>query len=509
MDFDVVSYLLGLQVGSSSGGDLSDATATRADILYPKTAYLGNGRKGVGTIQSLEATVYTPSTSNQTIPAGKYLAGDQVIEGDASLVPQNIKKDVTLFGITGLYDGTSDIDSTKPVKFIDYDGRILYTYSTAEFAALSALPPNPSQDRLIGQGWNWTLSDAKEQVASTGELIIGQTYITKSGATEIDLSLTESTLSPYFCLYGQGEVVVDWGDHSTLETITFNGPQWINHTYSTAGNYTVSITVNSGSWSIQGSSYTGQTGFISYTSSFTNSRVYGSTITAIWLGSNTTIANQGLANCQALKYLTLPLNSNIQTTALTGCYSLKSLTLPTGQTNNPMVSSCYELESISIPNGITQVSFSSCYSLELITLPDTVTSLNSYAFYYCYKLKHIVLPNAITEIPQFTFCNCYTLQSITLPEEITNISSYAFQGCHDLRILTIPALVTSLQSRSFQYCYSLAELHFLPTAPPVAAAFDVFGDLAPNCIIYVPTGTLNAYTSATNYPGSNYTYLEE
>ena len=63
MNLDITSYLLGMSTKiATSETDLSDATATRADILYPKTAYLGNGRKGVGTIQSLDAATYTPST---------------------------------------------------------------------------------------------------------------------------------------------------------------------------------------------------------------------------------------------------------------------------------------------------------------------------------------------------------------------------------------------------------------------------------------------------------------
>ena len=70
MGLDILSYLLGSQISSSGSGDLSDATATRADILYPKTAYLSNGRKNTGTIQSLSAATYTPSTTDQIIASG-------------------------------------------------------------------------------------------------------------------------------------------------------------------------------------------------------------------------------------------------------------------------------------------------------------------------------------------------------------------------------------------------------------------------------------------------------
>ena len=45
----------------------------------------------------------TPSTSDQTIDAGKYLTGVQTIQGDSDLVAENIKEGVSIFGITGTH----------------------------------------------------------------------------------------------------------------------------------------------------------------------------------------------------------------------------------------------------------------------------------------------------------------------------------------------------------------------------------------------------------------------
>ena len=91
-----------------TGTDTSDADATADDILLNKTAYV-KGEKITGTITSLEATEYIPTVINQTINSGLYLSGNQVIKGDINLVAGNIKKGISIFGVEGIYEGTSSI----------------------------------------------------------------------------------------------------------------------------------------------------------------------------------------------------------------------------------------------------------------------------------------------------------------------------------------------------------------------------------------------------------------
>ena len=64
-----------------------------------------------------EAFAYVPTTETQTIEAGHYLAGDQYIMGDPKLVPENIKKGVSVFGVAGALEGngidTSDATAVE------------------------------------------------------------------------------------------------------------------------------------------------------------------------------------------------------------------------------------------------------------------------------------------------------------------------------------------------------------------------------------------------------------
>ncbi len=53
------------------------------------------------------AQTITPGTSAKTIPSGRFLTGIQTIQGDANLIASNIKKGVTIFGVTGTYEGSA------------------------------------------------------------------------------------------------------------------------------------------------------------------------------------------------------------------------------------------------------------------------------------------------------------------------------------------------------------------------------------------------------------------
>ncbi|MDO4295005.1 MAG: hypothetical protein Q4D90_02465 [bacterium] len=87
-----------------TGTYTSDGTVTAADVRKGKIAY-SKGQKVTGSMSEKAAATYTPRSTAQTIAAGQYLAGAQTIAGDANLIAANIKKGVTIFGVTGTWEG--------------------------------------------------------------------------------------------------------------------------------------------------------------------------------------------------------------------------------------------------------------------------------------------------------------------------------------------------------------------------------------------------------------------
>lgn len=114
----------------NTGTDTSDATGGAAQMLQGYTAY-GAGGKFTGSIQSLGAQTYQPSTSDQTIPAGKYLSGAQKIAKMqlVSWAVQPSSSEKTIYPPSGV-DGFSSIY----VRAVSAGGGFFYDTSIPENA---------------------------------------------------------------------------------------------------------------------------------------------------------------------------------------------------------------------------------------------------------------------------------------------------------------------------------------------------------------------------------------
>ena len=410
----------------------------------------------------------------------------------------------------------------KDVNFYDYDGTIVNSYTAAEFAELSELPANPTHEGLTAQGWNWSLSDAKSYVAAYRKLNIGQMYAsnTTDGRTFLHIRLCEGRLKPYLGLTGNSSgttVSIDWGDGSTTESVTLDtSTVYTPHEYASDGEYVISILVTGGSISLKGTSYSTNLFRKSSSVAVDNDRVYDNILMKAEIGAGvTSIGNSAFGYCNNLTSVTLPSGvTSIGDYAFSDCYSLASIAIPSSVTSIQAYAfqTCLSLTSVTIPLTVTSIGknvFYNCYTVTSIAIPSSVTSIGNSAFGNCESLTSIAIPSGVTSIGTSAFQSCRSLTSITIPSGVTSIGAYTFDNCYSLSSITIPSGVTSIGNSAFYGALGLGFIKFSSSTPPTVSASNTWNSVPTDCIIYVPTGTLSAYKSATNYPNpSTYTYEE-
>ncbi len=81
-------------------GTVNQSLPINGTYTIPAGHHSGSG-KVTQSIPTKGAATITPGTADQTITAGKYLTGDQVIKGDPNLIPDKILEGVPIFGVTG------------------------------------------------------------------------------------------------------------------------------------------------------------------------------------------------------------------------------------------------------------------------------------------------------------------------------------------------------------------------------------------------------------------------
>lgn len=409
--------------------------------------------------------------------------------------------------ITGGGGGAAE---EKQINFIDYDGTILHSYTASEWAGVSSLPANPSHTGLTAQGWNWTKAQIDAQLASIpgGKVWVGQMYVTEDGKTRIYIHLSEGRLSPHLGICPNGTVTVDWGDGTAVSTLTGTSTSTLvseAHTYTVEGDYVITLTPTSGTFSLSGTSTTTYLLHKATNTTANYNRVYYGAIKKVELGTNVNIANYAFYYCASLETITIPSNvTSIGTYAFGYCYSLKSLTIPKDVTSIQGNTQyyCESLSSASVPGGVTSIAtyaFGYCASLNSITIPKGVTSIGTYAFATGHSLNAVAFPSAATTFGNYLCNNCQSLSSVQISNGTTSIGNNAFTNCYALASVTIPATVTSIGNSAFSGCYGLGEIHVLPTTPPTLGNTSVFSNTPTECVFYVPAASLETYKTATNW----------
>lgn len=143
--------------------------------------------------------------------------------------------------------------------------------------------------------------------------------------------------------------------------------------------------------------------------------------------------------------------------------------------------------------------------LTSVTMSDSVVDLDGGAtFSACKNLVDVNISTGLTSIPVRMFASATSLSNITIPDNITSIGVEAFErsGIEDI---TIPSGVTSIGASAFNDCPNLRTVTMLSATPPTLGN-DIFeiddaGITRDPAVIYVPVGSLSAYTSSQYWSG--------
>ena len=233
-------------------------------------------------------------------------------------------------------------------------------------------------------------------------------------------------------------------------------------------------------------------------------------------GNITYIGEYAFGFCQRLTSLTIDGDATgIDELAFGGCSGLESVNIDIKDLSRWCISNCnifmnYSyainlslngeiIRSLIIPNAVTSISdfvFHNCSGLTSLTIPNSVTSIGESAFEGCSGLTSLTIPNSVTSIGSYAFGGCSGLTSVTIPNSVTSIGSSAFYGCSGLTSLTIPNSVTSIGTGAFAGCTNVSSITICASIPPtIYYSFDGRDD----CLIYVPSGSVEAYRNAEGW----------
>lgn len=167
--------------------------AVAGDVLAGKTFYGSDYTKKTGTIPSKTSAIYQPKTLTQTIQAGQYLSGAQTILGDTNLIPENIKKGVSVFGVNGTLEeaqyksatGTiTSSTSTVSTQVQRHGGTVTASVPTITVSGLDFYPS------IITAESETELGQIKAYIMYNGA------FVTIQGMYRIELDYTTFTVEP-------------------------------------------------------------------------------------------------------------------------------------------------------------------------------------------------------------------------------------------------------------------------------------------------------------------------
>ena len=439
-----------------------------------------------------------PEISGGETTKSKIVYGDKVLIDltEDTVTPATLKSGVTAHDASGAkITGTLDTAPPKEsdINFWDYDGTLLYAWTLAELATKTELPPLPSHDGLICQGWNWTLQDIKD---AGRELDIGALYITDDGKTRIYVDVDTETWDDFVLNYWQSTrnaTTVDWGDGTTPETK--NADSWIEHrhTYASSGSYVITMSVKEGTTMRLGAG--GASRFLIANGETDMGRC--AMLAKVEIGERMTrVTERAFFAAVRLKSISVPAGVLFEPyRTFERATSIRAVTVAFSSAIRQTFYNCPNLRAIATPKGTTQADGNN-YDIENTAIRQV--NFDMVAAYYAQSIERVHIKAVNGQVG--TFISCIPLLEVTIPADATTFVASAFRGCGALRRVTCLGDIASIPAQVFLRCYPLRFVDFTNcTAVPTLANVNAFDQTHAQLEIRVPAPLADAWKAATNW----------
>lgn len=204
---------------------------------------------GVRTNKTLHSNEVNFSTGDIVItPRKGEVFGTVTVPKPPALLPENIMAGVTIAGVDGTAKGGGDVPIlTKPIRFYNAYGDVLFSFSRKEIKEMTELPEGPALGNLVFDKWDYTL----EELQSIMYFCDVSPKYKNSAGQSVAVAIVEIvdptvTLRINYRLNGSGgRLYADWGDgaitYGNSSTSYTSSTTCLTHTYSERGRYVISF----------------------------------------------------------------------------------------------------------------------------------------------------------------------------------------------------------------------------------------------------------------------------
>lgn len=424
-------------------------------------------------LSTIGATTYTPRGTSQTISSGYYLTGVQTIAGDTNLKASNIASGVSIFGVTGTFQG--GVDSFYQSAYLRQisnlslstssisvrNGAFAFAYNGVTDLKTVDLPNHS----IIGQGAFYYCKSLSSVNIPNLELIREKTFGYCQSLLSVEFPKCTNVAQDAF-VNDVKLTTASFASCTSIGTSAFQGCTSLSNIYFPECSH-ISSHAFEGCWNLSIASFP--------KCSVIKESVFWSAyrLNELYFPECTSIGTEAFYNCSRISSYNFDSVTYISPRAFinaqpsNGLWSFPACTNIGEQAFIKVSMIAAPSLTISINSYITGLYFPEC------------TAIGSSAFYYLTSITSIDFPKC-NIIYQSAFYSCSSLRSANFPN-VKSISTAAFKNCSSLsifingsalssigneafyatRIISFSASsVTYIPYAAFQHCYSLVYIDF-------------------------------------------------